>query len=203
MGTIITYHPLAPFLLRSPLEIRWKSSRSPVDWGLSKYYWFLPQSIRNPAEVRWKSSGSPTDTEFWPVQSFLAFKWFEWTFTGLCLDYQQNPVMSNGLRQTSDGLSTESIGNGRVQRKSVGVHWTSSGNVKYCHMESVGEGKVQMGSVKLFRAYSVQITFGSSLNISCGSTDGWPYVMPSAFGNWEPGWWNKEWSNRPPYLGYF
>ena len=40
--------------------------------------------------------------------------------------------MSNRLRQTSDGLSAESsIGNGRVQQKSFGVHWTSSGSVKY------------------------------------------------------------------------
>ena len=41
--------------------------------------------------------------------------------------------MSNGLRRTSDRLSAESVGNGRVRRKSVGVHWTSSGSVKYCH----------------------------------------------------------------------
>ena len=39
--------------------------------------------------------------------------------------------MSNRLRQTSDRLSAESIRNGRVRRKSIGIRWTSSGSVKY------------------------------------------------------------------------
>ena len=44
--------------------------------------------------------------------------------------------MSNRLQWTSDGLSTESIGNGRVRRKSVRVRWTSSGSVKYWNLPS-------------------------------------------------------------------
>ena len=47
--------------------------------------------------------------------------------------------MSNGFRRTSDGLSAESIGNGRVRRKSVGIRWTSSGSVKYCSSTSILE----------------------------------------------------------------
>ena len=39
--------------------------------------------------------------------------------------------MSNRLWWTSDGLSAGSIGNGRVQQKSVRVCWTNTGSVKY------------------------------------------------------------------------
>ena len=113
------------------LEIHQKSVGSPLEVRRTENLTSMTGFYLCLSEIQWKSSGRPTDTEFQPVQPFLASKWFEWTFTGLWPDYQWNPVMSNGLRRTSDRLSAESIGNGRVWQKSVGIHWTSSGSIKY------------------------------------------------------------------------
>ena len=114
------------------LEIHRKSVGIPSEVRWTENLTSMTGFCLCPLEIQRKSSGRPTDTESWPVQPFLASKWFEWTFTGLWPDYQWNPVMSNGLWWTSDGLSAESIGNGRVWRKSDGICWTSSGSVKYC-----------------------------------------------------------------------
>ena len=50
---------------------------------------------------------------------------FHWTLPGLAAE-------SSHVQWTSDGLSAEFIGNGRVRRKYIRVRWASSGSVKYC-----------------------------------------------------------------------
>jgi len=56
---------------------------------------------------------------------------------------------SNRLQWKSDGLSTGSIGNGRVQRKSIRIHWKSSGSVKYWQCYSILPALTSEGIIAL------------------------------------------------------
>ena len=68
------------------LEIHRKSVGSPSEVRWTENLASMTGFCLCPLEIRRKYSGCLTDTKFQPVQPFLASKWFEWTFTGLCPD---------------------------------------------------------------------------------------------------------------------
>ena len=126
-GNNYHYHPLAPFLLRSPSEVRWKSGRSQWTEDLAN----ITSFCLSPWEIQWKSSGSPAEVQR-TQNSGQSNHFLLLGLSGLSLDFGWTSSGIQSCPTDSDGLSAESVRNGRVWRKSVRVRWTSSGSVKYC-----------------------------------------------------------------------